>query len=246
MPRISRSRISARTRKFFSPCMPVSTNELLRSALVAIRRFGGSFFWSSNTVASVAPGSRMRKVSIWNWPCADLPARAAADRGSGACASLVGRPSCAPVARSSTMRQPTRSRRFCAEVGERLALGVGQHAGLAEAAVLLERPHGRDRAVAELAVGRPGIVIGPVEVELDGGALRDRHAGIGAGRRGSRPPSWLGLSWLGFLGALSWRGSFFFGAAFLAPRGGPDRRSAPEAPADRRPAARPPTRRPTP
>ena len=91
------------------------TNELLRSPLVAIRRFGGSFFWSSNTVASVAPGSRMRKVSIWNWPCAicqRVPLRIVLS----CFARLVGRPICAPVARSSTMRQPTRSRRFCAEV----------------------------------------------------------------------------------------------------------------------------------
>ena len=108
------------------------------------------------------------------------------------------------------MRQPTRSRRFFAEVGERLALAVGEHAGLAEAAVLLERLHRGDRALAEVAVGQSGVVTGPVEVELDGGALRDRHAGVGAGAPG--PPScapFFGSAF--FFGAAS----FFAGAAFF-------------------------------
>ena len=39
-------------------------------------RLGGSFFCCSNTAASVVPGSLIRNVSIWTWPCARGPARA--------------------------------------------------------------------------------------------------------------------------------------------------------------------------
>ena len=201
MPRISRSRTSARMKKCFSPCVPVSTNEPLRSALVAIRRLGGSFFWSSNTVASVAPGSRMRNVSIWNWPCADCQRVPLRMRLSWV-ASLAGSPSCAPVARSSTMRQPTRSRRFFADVASASRSPSVSTPVSRKPRSFWNAFTAADRAVAELAVRRPGIVVGPVEVELDRGALRDRHAGIRARRR----PRFLRALLAGVL--LRWRGLF--------------------------------------
>ena len=179
MPRISRSRTSARTRKCFSPCMPGSTKWLPRSALdreLAVRRL----------LLLVLEHGGERRARLADAEGLDLhlalrrlPARAAARlalmrrelgrqpelRAGGAVLDHAPADALAPV---------------LGRGGERLR-------SLAVSTPVSRKPrsfwnalHRRDRAVAEFAVGLPGVVVGPVEVELDRGALGDRHAGIGA------------------------------------------------------------------
>ena len=107
-PRISPSRILARTENIFRPCMPLMKKLSSCSALVSIRRVAGCVFSCSNSAASVSPGLVMRKVSTCTSPCADdqrVPR--AASRACGT--SLVGRPMRMPVAGSTTTLQPNSS-----------------------------------------------------------------------------------------------------------------------------------------
>jgi hypothetical protein len=84
------------------------TKKLSRITLYSVLRPAGSFFIRSNTAASVVPGWAMRKLSTEYSPRDEaqrVPPAIALCCGT----SFIGRPTRAPLAGSSTMRQPTDS-----------------------------------------------------------------------------------------------------------------------------------------
>ena len=234
MPRISRSRTSARTRKLLQPLHP-GQHERSRCA-ARWSRSGGSAAPSSGPRTRWRASRPARGCGRSRSGTGPAPTASACRCGPGSRGSRAS-PAARPARRSRDPR-PCASRRARAGSSPRSASASRspsvEHAGLAEAAVLLERLHRGDRAVAEFAVGRPGIVIGPVEVELDGGALRDRHAGVGAGRRRLRL-----LASPFLVSSLLCGAAFFFASAQPSARRVGRRRSA--CAADRPAAARPPT-----
>ena len=171
--------------------MPVMTKKSVCSALLsdAAARL---FFCCSNTASSVAPVS-MRKVSTCSCPCSE-------DQRVPFCSAVVlvrelGR--AGRRARRSPGPRPAASRPRCLRGfdggGERRALLRAQHAGVRILVPRLERLHGGDQPLAELAVDRAGEVAGPGEVVLDRDAVGARDRGVGVlqarrlrGRRAGR------------------------------------------------------------
>ena len=175
--------------------MPGDDEDVAPAARCSGSRRRGIFFCCSNTASSVAPVS-MRKVSTWNWPCAE-PSACRSARASLWWRAWPGRPRRAPVTGSSTRRQPTsllaaaRRRRRAPRAPPALSTPVSW--------ILvprLEGLHGRDQPLAEFAVDRAGEVAGPGEVVLDRHAvgLRDRRIGVlqarGLGDAGARRCRW--------------------------------------------------------
>ena len=157
--------------------MPARMKKSGRKKLTSSLRVAGSFFCCSYTAARVVPGSLILNVSTWTWPCAEdqrVPTLALT-----LVRHLLGRKSDARAGDGIVDHAPADQRLLgFRRGGEQGAFLRVQDAGFLQLAIALERLDGGRGLVVDLAIDQAVVVARPGEIELNGHAVGQGHAGV--------------------------------------------------------------------
>ena len=126
----------------------------------------------------------MRKVSICNWPCAELQRVPVVPRVVTVAILPAGRRGRRSTGSSITLPADSLLPRWRTAADNARAFLRAEHAGRLALLALLIGHHGVDQPVAELAVDQAVVVAGPDQVGLERGPFGRRDCGIGVAQAG--------------------------------------------------------------